>query len=90
MQSYFFIPGTLLHKIDNILQHGADEIIIDMEEVQPQENKQKARDNIKQYQEEGRFKNKIVFPRVNDRESGNLLQDVYQLTIPGIAGFMYP
>ena len=27
---------------------------------------------------------------VNDRESGHLLQDIYQLSIPGIAGFMYP
>lgn len=33
MQSYFFIPGTLLHKIDSILHHGADEVIIDLEDA---------------------------------------------------------
>ena len=33
---------------------------------------------------------KLIFPRVNDRESGELLRDLYQLTIPGISGFMYP
>lgn len=27
---------------------------------------------------------------MNDRESGELLRDAYQLTIDGIAGFMYP
>jgi citrate lyase subunit beta/citryl-CoA lyase len=39
---------------------------------------------------EGFFKNRVIFPRVNDRESGELLKDIYQLTIPGITGFMYP
>lgn len=38
----------------------------------------------------GRLSNYYVFPRVNDRESGHLLQDVQALTIEGIHGFMYP
>ncbi len=32
----------------------------------------------------------MIFPRVNDRESGHLLQDIYQLTLDGVDGFMYP
>ncbi len=43
-----------------------------------------------QYISEGKFKGRHVFPRINDRESGQLLKDVTQLTIPGIDGFMYP
>ena len=39
---------------------------------------------------EGRFAGRAVYPRINDRESGELLRDVYQLTVPGITGFMYP
>ena len=31
-----------------------------------------------------------MFPRINDRESGHLLKDVYQLAIEGVSGFMYP
>ena len=34
--------------------------------------------------------NSKVFPRINDRESGELLKDVMQLTIEGVDGFMYP
>ena len=36
------------------------------------------------------FDQHLVFPRVNDRESGHLLKDIQSLTIPGINGFMYP
>lgn len=32
----------------------------------------------------------LIFPRINDRESGELLKDLMQLTIPGVNGFMYP
>jgi len=77
--------------MDSALRRNADVLLLDIEDsVQPIKNKQIARDNIKKYSQEGKFDNKIVFPRVNDRESGHLLQDVYQLTIPGIEGFMYP
>jgi citrate lyase subunit beta/citryl-CoA lyase len=68
----------------------ADVLLLDIEDsVQPTINKQVARDNIKKWV--GENKNKyLVFPRVNDRESGELLKDVHQLTIEGIDGFMYP
>ncbi len=36
------------------------------------------------------FENHLIFPRINDRESGFLLKDTYSLTIPGIDGFVYP
>ena len=39
---------------------------------------------------EGRLDGHKVFPRVNDRESGELLKDVYQLALLGITGFIYP
>jgi citrate lyase subunit beta/citryl-CoA lyase len=69
----------------------ADVLLLDIEDsVQPVTNKQIARDTIIKWVEEGKFKNHKVFPRVNDRESGQLLKDIYQLTIPGVHGFMYP
>lgn len=91
MRSLMFVPAHNEKLMDSALRRNADILLLDIEDsVQPIENKQVARDNIKRYIEEGRFKNRKIFPRVNDRESGHLLQDVYQLTIDGIDGFMYP
>lgn len=91
MRSLMFVPAHNNKLMDSALRRDADVLLLDIEDsVQPEENKQIARDNIKEYLFTGKLASRIVFPRVNDRESGHLLQDVYQLTIPGIAGFMYP
>ena len=47
-----------------------------------------ARDNIKEFVKREDLNGKLIFPRVNDRESGELLKDLYQLTIDGVNGFM--
>lgn len=91
MRSLMFVPAHNDRLLDSALRRDADVLLLDIEDsVQPAGNKQKARDNIKKYLAEGKLENRIVFPRVNDRESGHLLQDVYQLTLKGITGFMYP
>lgn len=91
MRSLMFVPAHNVKLMESALRRDADVLLLDLEDsVQPIENKQIARDNIKKYISEGKLKNRVVFPRVNDRESGHLLQDVYQLTIDGIDGFMYP
>ncbi len=91
MRSLMFVPAHNDKLMESSLRRDADVLLLDIEDsVQPIENKQIARDNIIKYANDGKFNDKLVFPRVNDRESGHLLQDVYQLTIPGIDGFMYP
>ncbi len=86
-----FVPAHNEKLMSNACHIPADVLLPDIEDsVQPQPNKQIARDNILRYLKEGRFKDRIIFPRVNDRESGELLKDVYQLTVKGITGFMYP
>lgn len=91
MRSLMFVPAHNEKLIESALRRDADVLLLDIEDsVLPVENKQIARDNIKRCVKEGKFKNKKIFPRVNDRESGHLLQDVYQLTIDGVEGFMYP
>jgi len=91
MRSLMFVPAHNNRLMESALCRDADVLLLDIEDsVLPVENKQIARDNIKRYAQDGKFKDKKVFPRVNDRESGHLLQDVYQLTIDGIEGFMYP
>ncbi|VBB43287.1 HpcH/HpaI aldolase/citrate lyase family protein [uncultured Paludibacter sp.] len=91
MRSLMFVPAHNEKLMDSSLKREADVLLLDIEDsVQPAENKQIARDNIKRYIAEGKFENRVIFPRVNDRESGHLLQDVHQLTVDGVAGFMYP
>lgn len=90
-RSLMFVPAHNERLMNSATRSNADILLLDIEDsVQPSENKQIARDNIKKYISEGLFKDKVLYPRINDRESGHLLQDVYQLTIPGIEGFVYP
>lgn len=91
MRSLMFVPGHNERLMQSAARSQADVLLLDIEDsVQPVENKQKARDLIKKMVTEGAFKNHLVYPRVNDRESGQLLKDVHQLTIDGVNGFMYP
>ena len=90
-RSLMFVPAHNKRFMDKAQEIDADVLLFDIEDsVQPHSNKQIARDNIIQYVSEGKFKGRTVFPRVNDRESGDLLKDLYQLTIEGVTGFMYP
>lgn len=86
-----FVPAHNERLMNSATKKLADVLLPDVEDsCQPIENKQLARDNIVKYVSEGLFLNSKVFPRINDRESGELLKDVMQLTIEGVDGFMYP
>ena len=91
MRSLMFVPAHNERLMSSASRSKADVLLLDVEDsVQPIGNKQIARNNIIRYIEEEKFKNYKVFPRINDRESGELLRDVMQLTIEGVEGFMYP
>lgn len=91
MRSLLFIPAHDERLMQSALRTDADVLLPDLEDsVQPVSNKQVARDLIIKYVANSAFKQFLVFPRVNERESGQLLKDLYQLTIAGIHGFMYP
>ncbi|MBK7104473.1 MAG: CoA ester lyase [Ignavibacteriae bacterium] len=91
LRSLMFVPGNNIKLLESAAKSKADVLLLDIEDSVPNShNKQYARDTIQQFIAEGKFANYSVFPRVNDRESGHLLKDIYQLTIPGIDGFMYP
>lgn len=90
MRSLMFVPAHNEKLLESSLRRNADVLLLDIEDSVPPEEKQKARDNIKEFVKRPEAKGKIIFPRVNDRESGELLRDAHQLTIDGITGFMYP
>ncbi|MBB4120086.1 citrate lyase subunit beta/citryl-CoA lyase [Mesonia hippocampi] len=91
MRSLMFVPGHNDKLLKSAMRMDADVLLFDIEDsVQPVENKQLARDKVSAYINAGKFKGKTIFPRINDRESGQLLKDVTQLAIEGVTGFMYP
>ena len=90
MRSLMFVPAHNQKLLDSSLKRDADVLLLDIEDSVPSTDKQIARENIKNFVKRPEAKDKIIFPRVNDRESGELLKDAYQLSIPGITGFMYP
>lgn len=91
LRSLMFVPGHNEKLMASASKSKADVLLLDIEDsVQPVANKQIARDTIVKYIKSNAFKNHLIFPRVNDKESGQLLKDLTQLTIEGVEGFMYP
>ena len=90
MRSLMFVPAHNQKLLDSSVRRDADVLLLDIEDSVPVCDKQKARDNIKEFVKRDDLNGKLIFPRVNDRESGELLKDLYQLTIEGVTGFMYP
>src|SRR5690554_4933400 len=91
LRSLMFVPSHNEKLMTSASNSDADVLLLDVEDsVQPFSNKQVARDTIIRFVNSNTFDGKKIFPRVNDRESGELLKDIVQLTIDGIDGFMYP
>ncbi|WP_274973000.1 HpcH/HpaI aldolase/citrate lyase family protein [Bacteroides fluxus] len=90
MRSLMFVPAHNTKLLESAIKRDADILLLDIEDSVPFSDKQLSRDNIKVFAKRTDLKGKLLFPRVNDRESGELLKDAHQLTIEGISGFMYP
>ena len=91
LRSMMFVPGHNERLLMSASRSSADALILDVEDsVMPASNKQVARARIAEKIRSGLFRNFLVFPRINDRESGHLLKDVTSLAIDGITGFVYP
>jgi len=89
MRSLMFVPAHNNKLLQSSLKRDADVLLLDVEDSVPMCDKQKARDNVITFVKENKNK-KLIFPRINDRESGELLKDAFQLTIEGVQGFVYP
>ncbi len=90
MRSLMFVPAHNQKLLDSSVRRDADVLLLDVEDSVPVCDKQLARENIKSFVQRDDLNGKLIFPRVNDRESGELLKDLTQLTIEGVHGFMYP
>lgn len=90
LRSLMFVPAHNQKLLDSAMRRDADALILDIEDSVPVCDKQKARDSVKEFMKRDDVSGKLIFIRVNDRESGELLKDLYQLTLDGVTGFVYP
>lgn len=90
MRSLMYVPAHNQKLLDSATRRDADVLLLDLEDSVPVFDKQQARDNIKEFVKRDDLNGKLIFPRVNDRESGELLKDLTQLTVEGVNGFLYP
>jgi citrate lyase subunit beta/citryl-CoA lyase len=91
MRSLMFVPGNREDLMRKAVSSDADILLLDIEDsVQPKYNKTKARELINKLINEKTFSQKKVFIRINDRESGELLNDLMLFIRPEIHGFVYP
>ncbi len=90
MRSLMYVPAHNQKLLDSATSRDVDVLLLDLEDSVPVFDKQQARDNIKEFVKRDDLNGKLIFPRVNDRESGELLKDLTQLTIEGVNGFLYP
>lgn len=88
MRSLMFVPGHNEKLLNSAAKSDADVLLLDIEDSVPPLNKPEARRIIKLYVEQKTFPNHPVFVRLNELSSGYLLQDVVELTIEGIEGFL--
>lgn len=91
MRSLLFVPAHSEKFLDKAIQSDADVLLLDLEDsCQPDSNKAKARRLINEYINQGKFGDKVLIPRINERDSGQMLKDITELASQRIYGFMYP
>lgn len=88
MRTLMFLPGHSEKLIQSAMNSNADVLLLDVEDSVPDTSKQLSRDTIKRYVKCNSFKNYDVFVRINEINSGYMLQDIVQLSIEGINGFL--
>lgn len=91
MRSLMFVPGNREDLMRKAAHSDADVLLLDIEDsVQPKEGKLNARRLIDSLLSNKLFTKKKIFIRINDRESGELLDDLELFIRPEIEGFVYP
>lgn len=71
-RSLMFVPAHNERLMNSAAHCDADILLLDIEDsVQPDFNKQVARENILRYIENGTFHGRILYPRVNDGKAEN-------------------
>ncbi|MCD4819159.1 MAG: CoA ester lyase [Candidatus Cloacimonetes bacterium] len=91
LRSLLFVPGHNEKIIEKAAQTMADAIIFDLEDsVRPEKTKAFARILIQKKIKEISFRSPLLLVRVNDLDSGKLVNDLKMLCVKEISGFVFP
>ena len=91
LRTMMFVPGHNEKLLKKAANTSADALVLDLEDsCKPDSNKLLGRKLIKETVESGIFEKFSVFVRINPRRTGFLFNDISELTIEGIDGFLYP
>ncbi len=91
LRTMMFVPGHNEKLLKKAANTSADALVLDLEDsCKPDSNKLLGRKLIKETVESGIFEKFSVFVRINPRKTGFLFNDISELTIEGIDGFLYP
>lgn len=88
LRSFMFLPAYNTKFIDKALGSDADALILDMEDSVPKAQRQVARENIIAYSEKGLLSKKNIFIRINELNTKDFAEDITQLVVSDILGFM--
>lgn len=89
-KTYLFVPGNRPDRFEKAIRSGADAVIIDLEDSVAIEDKDKAREFVKEALHELDVQAKKVFIRVNERKSNFWKEDISMVTRYPSIGIMMP
>jgi len=90
LRSMLFVPGNRSDLIRKAVTTKADALILDLEDSVVESEKCFAREEIKKLLKTDIFRNKQVFIRMNDIDSGLLEHELDELIHEYVLGFLYP
>jgi len=88
LRSFMFVPAYNRKFIDKALVSEADAIILDMEDSVPKDKRTDARGIINEYASVGLLSQKNVFIRINPLNTQDFVEDISELVLEDIQGFM--
>ena len=88
LRSFMFLPAHNKKFLDKAVTCAADAVILDLEDGVPPFKRQEARENIISYNNQGLLKNKKIFIRINPIDTNDFINDIEELTLSDIDGFM--
>lgn len=91
LRTMLFVPSHKKELIEKAARTGADALVLDLEDsCQPDKNKVIGRKNITEALRLKIFGKKKIFVRINPRETGFMFDDLCEVVIDELDGFLYP
>ncbi len=91
VRSALFVPGGQRRFLDRVERHGADAVILDLEDSVSDEGRAAARGNVADWLAGHRFGERpVAFARINALSTGQLDEDLVAVVHPALCGVVLP